>query len=34
MVIIGVGSVAIGCTGLFPTTETAAAEGEQATVEG
>jgi preprotein translocase subunit YajC len=29
MVIIGVGSVAIGCTDLFPTAETAAAEGEQ-----
>ena len=33
MVIIGVGSVAIGCTSLFPTTETAAAEGEQAAGE-
>ena len=29
MVIIGVGSVAIGCTDLFPTAETAAAEGEK-----
>jgi len=34
MVIIGVGLVAIGCTGLFPITEAATAEGEQATIEG
>ncbi len=33
MLIIGMGLAAIGCTGLFPTTETAAAEGEQAAGE-